>query len=114
VREELPPVLDYLEPRLPREGFLFGEPGIADISVTVSFRNLAFARQRVDAERWPITASFVDRVLALPCFTKLQKFEELMMRTPVVQQRGALLSAGAPLTAETIGGDTPRPGSMHS
>lgn len=114
VRDELPTVLDYLEPRLPHEGFLFGEPGIADISVAVSFRNLAFARQRVDAERWPITASFVDRALALPCFTKLQRFEELMMRTPVVQQRAALLSAGAPLTAETIGSDTPRPGSMHS
>lgn len=113
MREELPSVLDYLEQQLPRTGFLFGAPGIADISVAAFFRNLGFARQRVDAERWPMTASFVDRVLALPCFTQLQKFEELMMRTPIAQQRAALAAAGAMLTTDTIGGDTPRPGSMR-
>jgi glutathione S-transferase len=114
LRDELPGVLDYLEANLPRDGFLFGTPGIADISLAVSFRNLGFARQRIDAERWPVTASFVDRVLALPCLTKLQPFEELLMRTPVAKQRAALLEAGAPLTAETIGGETPRPGAMRS
>jgi len=114
VRDELPGVLDYLESCLPREGFLFDVPGIADLSLAVSFRNLGFARQRVDAERWPTTAAYVDRVLGLPCLTKLRPYEELLMRTPVAKQRVALAALGAPLTADTIGGDAPRPGAMRS
>jgi glutathione S-transferase len=73
VREELPTVLDYLEQQVPREGFLYGGAGIADISVAAFFRNLGFARQRA-----------------------------------------VLRAAGAQFTAQTLGGDTPRPGSMHS
>lgn len=114
MREELPVVMDYLEGNVPREGFLFGAPGIADISLAVPFRNLGFARQRVDAERWPVTAAYVDRVLALPCLTKLQPFEALSMRTAVPLQREALRAAGAPLSADTVGGETPRPGWLRS
>jgi len=114
VREELPGVLDYLESNVPREGFLFGTPGIGDIALAAPFRNLGFARQRIDAERWPLAAAYVDRVLSLPCLTKLQPLEELLMRTPVAKQREVLRAAGAPLTADTIGGDTPRPGQMRS
>ncbi|HEX7373881.1 MAG TPA: glutathione S-transferase family protein [Steroidobacteraceae bacterium] len=114
VREDLPVAFDYLETSVPGDGFLFGEPGIADIALAVPFRNLGYARQRIDAERWPVTASYVNRVLALPCLTKLQVFEELSMRTAVAQQRKALAAAGAPLTADTIGGASPRPGQMRS
>ena len=85
VREDLPPVLDYLEGRLPSDGFLFGTIGIADISLAAMFRNVGFARQRVDAERWPVTSGFIDRVLSQPCFTHLQKFEDLMMHTRVAR-----------------------------
>jgi glutathione S-transferase len=107
---EIPPVLDYLEAQLPEAGFLFGEPGIADISIAVFLRNAAFARYRVDVARWPLTAALADRVLALPCMTRLQPFEMLMLRTPIPEQRTALLAAGAPVTAETVGGLVPRRG----
>ena len=40
---EIPSVLDYLEGELPVEGFLFGDPGIADVSLACFFRNAAFA-----------------------------------------------------------------------
>jgi len=113
VRDELPPMLDYLEACVPRAGFLFGAAGIADISLAVSFRNFGFARQHIDAERWPGTAAFVDRVLALPCLTKLHPYEELLMRTPVAKQPAALAAIGAPLTADTMGGGSPRPGSTR-
>jgi glutathione S-transferase len=110
---EIPPVLDYLEAQLPAEGFLFGAPGVADISIAVFLRNAAFARYRVDVERWPLTAAFVDRVLAQPCLTRLQPFEMLMLRTAIPEQRAALLAAGAPVTAETVGGLVPRRGAAR-
>jgi glutathione S-transferase len=116
VREDVPPVLDYLEGVLPASGFLFGASGlgVADIAVAAPFRNFAFARQRVDATRWPVTASFVDRVLASPACTKLQPFEERQVRTPIAEQRAVLAAMGAPLTAESRASGTPRPGVMTS
>lgn len=113
VAEEVPPVLDYLETQLPAEGFLFGAPGVADISIAVFLRNAAFARFRVDPVRWPVTARFVDRVLAQDCLVTLQPFEALMLRTPIPQQRAALAAAGAPVSAGTVGGDVPRRGVMR-
>jgi glutathione S-transferase len=110
---EIPPVLDYLETQLPAAGFLFGAPGIADISIAVFLRNAAFARYRVDIARWPLTSAFVDRVLVQPCLARLQPFEMLMLRTPIPEQRAALLAAGAPVTAETVGGLVPRRGAMR-
>jgi len=113
VSEEIPPVLDYLETQVPGEGFLFGPPGIADISIAVFLRNAAFARYAVDPERWPATARYADRVLAEPCLAKLQPFEALMLRTRIPEQRAALAAAGAPVCAETVGGDTPVRGVMR-
>jgi glutathione S-transferase len=103
-------VLDYLESRLPASGWLFGSLWIADISIAVVFRNATFARYRVDPGRWPVTASFVDRVLAQDCLAKLQAHESVMLRTPIPGQRAALRAAGAPVAAETLGAGVPRPG----
>jgi glutathione S-transferase len=105
--EELPQVLDYLESQLPAAGFLFGEIGVADISIASFFRNAAFSRYRVDAARWPRTAAFVERALSQECFQKLVPFEQASMRVPPVQQRAALAEAGAPLCAETLATDEP-------
>jgi glutathione S-transferase len=110
----VPTVLDYLEAQLPASGFLFDEArlGLADIAIAAPFRNFGFARQRVDAERWPRTASFVDRVLAMPPFTRLLPFEERQVRTPVAQQRAVLAELGAPLTDRTWATNAPRRGPM--
>jgi glutathione S-transferase len=112
MQQELPSVLDYLEEQVPERGFLLDAVriGIADISLATAFRNLGFARQRIDAVRWPRAASFVDRVLAQPAFTRLQSFEEKQVRTPIAHQRAVLAGLGAPLTDETVGGATPRRG----
>lgn len=114
VREEIPPVLDYLESQAPSEGFLFGTLGIADIAIASFLRNAAFARYRIEPERWPVAAAFVDRVLGQDCFTKLQPYEAVMLRTRIPGQRAALAAAGAPLSAETVGGDVPRRGVMRT
>ena len=53
ISQEIPAILDYLEPIAPNEEFLFGALSIADISIAAFFRNAAFARYSVDAQRWP-------------------------------------------------------------
>jgi glutathione S-transferase len=112
LQQEIPHVLDYLESQVPAEGFLCGELSIADVALATFFRNARYARFRIDGARWPMTAAFVDRVLALPSFTKLVPFEDAMMKTPPAEQRDALRALGAPLTRETFGTATPRRGLM--
>jgi glutathione S-transferase len=112
LHEDIPHVLDYLESELPAEGFLFGALSVADIAIASFFRNAAYARYRIPVERWPKTAGFVDRTLAIESFQKLVPFEDKMMRTPPPQQREALAAMGAPLTRETFGTTTPRRGLM--
>jgi glutathione S-transferase len=113
LEQDLPEVLGYLEGELPAEGFLFGALSIADVSIACFFRNAAFARYRVDPARWPKTAAFVERVLALEGFARLAPFEDRMLRTPIPQQREALAEMGAPLLSETYGTATPRRGLMR-
>jgi glutathione S-transferase len=111
---ELPQVLDYLESQLPAEGFLFGEIGVADISIATFFRNAAFARYRVDPARWPRTAAFVDRALGHACLLELVPFEVASAKVPPREQRAAVAAIGAPVSAETLAGTELRPGIMST
>ena len=113
IHEDIPSVLDYLEGELPADGFLFGTPMVADVTIACFFRNAAFARYTVDPARWPITAAFVDRMFGLEAFRTLEPFETLVARTPLPNQRTALSDKGAPLTTETYGTTTPRRGVMQ-
>jgi glutathione S-transferase len=113
IAEEIPGILDYLEPLAPATGFLFGALSIADISVAAFFRNAAFARYSIDPQRWPKLAAHVTRVLDLPAFVQLRAFEELSCRTPIAQHREALRAAGAPIMADTYGTATPRRGVLQ-
>ena len=110
---EIPAALDYLEPLLPADGFLFGEIGLADISIASFLRNAAYVGFTVDPERWPRTAAFVDRVLAEPCLADLLPFEQVQTGTTPAGRRQALIAAGAPLIAETLGTREPRRGIMR-
>jgi glutathione S-transferase len=113
LNEDLPVALDYLEGELPRAGFLFGDIGIADISIASFFRNGAYADFHVDKARWPRTAAFVDRTLAAPCFADLLRFEDVQRSAEIRSRRQALLDAGAPLAAQTMGVREPRRGLMR-
>lgn len=112
LREDIPSVLDYLEGETPSVGFLCGDLSIADVALGAIFRNAVMSRYTVDAARWPKTAAYVDRVLALEAFMRLAQFEDVSRRTPLPQQRAALKAAGAPITAETFGTATPKRGMM--
>lgn len=105
---DIPQVMDYLETQLPADGFACGPLSIADLSLAAPFRNAGFVRWRPDPLRWPKTAAYVERVFAEPCFAALKPYEDVMRRLPVLEQRQALLAAGAPLSTETYGTDTPR------
>jgi glutathione S-transferase len=113
LNEEIPQILDYLETQLPPDGFIFGDVSIADIAIAVFFRNAAFVRFKVDAQRWPITAAFVDRMLGSAPFRRLKPFEDKLARTPITEHRAALSALGAPLMRESFGTPSPRPGVMR-
>jgi glutathione S-transferase len=110
--EQVPHTLDYLERELPSDGYLFGDIGLADITLASFFRNAAYAGFEPDAARWPVTAGFVERALAHPCIASLLPFEDVQRSAEIRHRRQALLDAGAPLASETLGQREPRRGYM--
>jgi glutathione S-transferase len=113
LNEDAPAALDYLERHLHADGFLFGEIGLADIAIASFFRNAAYAGFEPDAARWPRTAGFVARTLAHPCIADLLPFEDVQRGAAIKGRRQALVDAGAPLTAESLGVREPRKGYMR-
>ncbi len=113
VAEELPPVMDQLEQWAPLQGFTLGaRPGLADFSVVSHFANFRWARQTVDAARWPRTAAWIDRVEQLEPMQRLNAIGDKILRAPPGGHRPVLESFGVVMAAETVGGDTPMRGPM--
>jgi glutathione S-transferase len=70
-RNELPPILDYLERTLPDSGFLIEDRiTLADLAVASPFANLQHMDIRPDPDRHPKTAAYVDAILARPGFSR--------------------------------------------
>ena len=113
LEEDVPAALDYLEGELPTAGWLFGGFGLADIAIASFFRNAAYAGFEPDPARWPNVAAFVHRALAHEAFAATLKFEDIQRSVDIKGRRQALLDAGAPLTAETLGTPVPRRGMMR-
>lgn len=68
-KEELPPILDYLERTIPPGGWLVGDGiTLADIAVATAFANFRHLGIAIDPERYPKVASFAERMLARPSF----------------------------------------------
>jgi glutathione S-transferase len=110
---DIPRALDYLEDELPANGFLFGEIGVADISLASFFRNASYTGFSTDAERWPRTSAFVDRTLGHPCLASLLPLEDVQRNADIKGRRQALIDAGAKLTEGTFGVREPRRGLMR-
>ena len=94
------------------DGFPFGSVTTVDIAIASFSRSAGFACYAIDAQRWPKTAAFVLRTLALPSFEKLKRYEDVVVSTPVHECRARLQPVGAPLTATILGTSTPRRGIM--
>jgi len=69
-REDLPPILDYLEGVVPAPGgFLVGDAlTLADIAVASPFANLSHMDVAFDEARHPRVRAWVDSILARPSF----------------------------------------------
>lgn len=68
-REELPPLLDYLEGVLPASGYLVGDRlTLADLAVTSPFVNLEHVGFFVDAASHPKLAAYLKAMHARPSF----------------------------------------------
>lgn len=69
-RDELPPILDYLERTVPEQGaFLVGDRlTLADIAVASPFANLMHLKLDLDGSRYPRTLAYTRRILDRPSF----------------------------------------------
>jgi len=66
-RDELPPILDYLEGIIPDSGFLIGDRlTLADIAVASPFANLRHCAVGIDEARYPRLTGYVASILARP------------------------------------------------
>ena len=70
-QEELPPILDYLEQRVPDAGgFLVGDRlTLADIAVASPFANLDHLGCEIDARRHGRVAAYIGSILSRPSFS---------------------------------------------
>jgi glutathione S-transferase len=83
-REELPPILDYLEKVVPDgDGYLVGDGlTLADIAVASPFANLTHLGCEFDKARHPRTCAYVERILARPSFAPwIERETAFMART---------------------------------
>ncbi len=64
--EGAPEALAYLETQVPEVGFLFGAFSLADIALASPVMTAAYGDYKVDPDRWPRFAAFVERVEAVP------------------------------------------------
>lgn len=80
-RDELPPILDYLETVVPDEGGYLVGAGLtlADIAVAGPFANLGHLGVQFDRQRHPRTAAFAERILARPSFSRWIEREEALL-----------------------------------
>jgi glutathione S-transferase len=79
-KEELPPLLAYLERVMPTSGFLVDDRlTLADLAVASPFVNMEHVGSRPDADKYPKTAAFVQAMLARPSFAALIVKEKIFL-----------------------------------
>jgi glutathione S-transferase len=70
-RDELPPLLDYLEGVIPDSGYLVGDRlTLADISVAGPFANFSHCDVAIDKARYPRITAYVASILGRPSFAR--------------------------------------------
>lgn len=80
-REELPPLLAYLEGAVPDSGYLVGDSlTLADIAVASPFVNLTHCDVAFDSGAYPRLAAYVGAILARPTFAALIGKETAMLK----------------------------------
>ena len=81
-KNELPPILDYLERSIPASGFLVEDRlTLADLAVASPFQNMAIIGCPPDAARYPKVVAYVAAILGRPSYSGWVK-QELAMFQP--------------------------------
>ena len=71
-REELPPLIDYIERVIPASGFLVEDRlTLADLAVASPFVNIQHLGVGMDRGKHPRTAAFIESIHARPSFARL-------------------------------------------
>ena len=79
-RDELPPLIDYLESVVPESGFLVEDRlTLADIAIASPFVNFRHVGVDIDGTRWPKATAYLDRILARPSYATLVEQEQRMV-----------------------------------
>jgi hypothetical protein len=85
---------------------------LADISVAVFFRNLAWARVEPARDRWSRTLGWVESTTDLPALAGITRIADRLAQTPLAQHRAVAAEHGLQLTEATIAAAAPRRGPM--
>jgi glutathione S-transferase len=81
-RDELPPLLGYLEGVIPDSGFLIEDRiTLADIAIASPLATLSCIDVTVDAKRYPRTAAYVAAIHARPSFAAVIAKDRAVVRT---------------------------------
>ncbi|MDP3532400.1 MAG: glutathione S-transferase family protein [Alphaproteobacteria bacterium] len=71
ISEELPPLFDYLEKEVGDKQFIAGNLfSIADIAIVTHFVSLEKSNVKLDAQKWPKLAAYVQRIIKRDSFQK--------------------------------------------
>lgn len=80
-RDELPPLLRYLEEQVPEEGFLVSDGlSLADLAVASPLANLPLMGSEIDSSRFPRLAAYLQRILSRASFAGLLAKERAFMQ----------------------------------
>ncbi len=72
LNEDLPQICDYLEQELGNKKWIVGNQfTVADIAIVSQFISLEIVGEKVDADRWPKLASYINRVKDRESFKKV-------------------------------------------
>jgi glutathione S-transferase len=79
-RDDLPPILAYLESVMPASGFLVEDRlTLADLAVASPFVNIAHAGHVLDAKAYPKAAAYLGAIHARPSFAPVIAAEKKML-----------------------------------
>lgn len=79
--ELIPEVLDYIETRIPQDGFLFGHLCTADAALLSPMMNSAIGGYTPDPNRFPRFVAYLDRLKAHPPVARTLELEAEAMKS---------------------------------
>jgi glutathione S-transferase len=81
IKEEEPPIFDYLQSQLKDHRYLVGDGlSLADIAVIGPFINMHHAQHSIDAKRWPLLESYYQHIVSSSPVADIVASEQASMK----------------------------------